>query len=86
MQDKLLNYFNGDDLASSVWLGKYAQENKTHYDQMHRRLAKEFARIENKYNSYEFRDNSLSKYGKIRKDLDEETIPYRYMIDNNLIN
>ena len=26
MQDKLLNYFNGDDLASSVWLGKYAQE------------------------------------------------------------
>ena len=23
---KLLNYFNGDDLASSVWLGKYAQE------------------------------------------------------------
>ena len=22
MQDKLLNYFNGDDLASSVWLGK----------------------------------------------------------------
>ena len=85
MQDKLLNYFNGDDLASSVWLGKYAQENETHYDQMHRRLAKEFARIENKYNSYEFRDNSLSKYGKIRKDLDEETIPYRYMIDNNLI-
>lgn len=26
MQDKLLNYFNEDDLASSVWLGKYAQE------------------------------------------------------------
>mgnify|MGYP003599662571 FL=1 len=26
MQDKLLNYFNEDDLASSVWLGKYAEE------------------------------------------------------------
>ena len=26
MQDKLLSYFNEDALASSVWLGKYAQE------------------------------------------------------------
>lgn len=50
MQDKLLSYFNGDDLASSVWKSKYAQENETHYDQMHKRLAKEFARVENKYN------------------------------------
>lgn len=47
-------YFNGDELASSVFLGKYAlkdnEENileKTPED-MHKRLAKEFARIESK--------------------------------------
>ena len=50
MQDKLLNYFNEDDLASSVWVGKYAQEGEETPDDMHKRLAKEFARVENKYN------------------------------------
>lgn len=47
-----LEYFNNDELATKVWIDKYAlrdnQENlleKTP-DDMHRRLAKEFARIE----------------------------------------
>lgn len=50
-----LSYFNGDELATSVWLTKYALRNKegkllekTPVD-MHHRLAKEFARIELKY-------------------------------------
>ncbi|TXT66060.1 MAG: hypothetical protein BAJALOKI3v1_50060 [Promethearchaeota archaeon] len=49
---KSTEYFNGDELAASVWLGKYAlQDNDGNLlenspDQMHRRLAKEFARIE----------------------------------------
>jgi ribonucleoside-diphosphate reductase alpha chain len=50
-----LNYFNGDELACSVWLGKYALRNdkgelleKTPTD-MHWRMAREFARIETKY-------------------------------------
>ena len=34
MQDKLLSYFNGDDLASSVWLGKYAQEGEETPDEL----------------------------------------------------
>ena len=77
--------FNGDELATNVWMSKYAQEGETHYDQMHKRLAKEFAIIERNYQITEPLKNSdlkthkdriekLSKYGKIRKNLDEETI------------
>jgi ribonucleoside-diphosphate reductase alpha chain len=49
MGSKLLKYFNGDELAANVWQGKYAQEGEETPDDMHKRLAKEFARIENKY-------------------------------------
>src|SRR3990167_3235478 len=53
--EKSLNYFNGDELASKVFADKYAlMDNDGDYkeltpDDMHRRLAKEFARIEKKY-------------------------------------
>lgn len=50
-----LVYFQGDSLAANVWIDKYALKDaegniyeKTP-DDMHRRLAKEFARIELKY-------------------------------------
>lgn len=50
-----LEYFNGDELAANTWVTKYALQSpegcyleKTPTD-MHRRLAKEFARIEGKY-------------------------------------
>jgi len=48
-------YFNGDELAASVWVNKYALKDsfgnlyEKSPDDMHRRLAKEFARIEQKY-------------------------------------
>lgn len=53
--DLAKQYFKGDDLAATVFLGKYAlkspkgdiEEPTPEY--MHRRLAKEFARIEAKY-------------------------------------
>ncbi len=50
-----IKYFKGDELAASVWIGKYAMKDslgnlyEKSPDQMHRRLAKEFARIEAKY-------------------------------------
>ncbi len=49
-----LKYFNGDELATNVWIDKYCLRNKNIYyeltpDDMHHRLAKEFARIEAKY-------------------------------------
>ena len=50
-----LKYFNGDELATNVWISKYALKDRegnlyelTPKD-MHKRLAKEFARIESKY-------------------------------------
>ncbi len=50
-----LGYFNGDELATEVFLGKYALRDgegnlvEASPTQMHKRLAKEFARIEAKY-------------------------------------
>ncbi len=56
-----LDYFRGDELAAGVFVGKYALKDldgnyyeKTPHD-MHRRLAAEFARVEQKY------PNSMSK-------------------------
>lgn len=93
--------FNGDELATNVWKSKYAQEGETHYDQMHKRLAKEFAKVELNYQITEPLKNSdlkthkdriekLSKYGKIRKNLDEETIynlfkDFKYIIPQGSI-
>ncbi len=48
-------YFNGDTLAANVWMNKYALKDsdgnfyELNPDHMHRRLAKEIARIDNKY-------------------------------------
>ena len=50
-----LEYFDGDELAANVFVSKYALSNsegeieETNPAQMHRRMAKEFARIEQKY-------------------------------------
>ena len=48
-------YFGGDELAASVWVNKYALKDsfgnlyEKNPDDMHRRLAREFARIDQKY-------------------------------------
>lgn len=50
-------YFNGDELAAKVWVDKYAlrdlQNNilEKSPDDMHRRLAKEFYKVESKYSN-----------------------------------
>lgn len=50
-----LQYFKGDTLAANVWIDKYALKDSEGNiyeltpNDMHRRLAKEFARIESKY-------------------------------------
>jgi ribonucleotide reductase alpha subunit len=54
MKDSI-SYFNGDELAAGIFVGKYALRDEDGNilesipDQMHRRLAKEFARIEANY-------------------------------------
>lgn len=97
--EKLLHYFNGDELAANVWQSKYALEGEETPDDMHRRLAKEFARIEKKYAKSDFlvygdknfRLDSLSEYGKTRIDtLDGEAIynlfkDFKYIIPQGSI-
>mgnify|MGYP004447075363 FL=1 len=69
VKEKTLEYFNGDELATNVWMTKYCLKDKQgNYmeltpDDMHRRLAKEFARIESKF------ENSLKEediYGLLK--------------------
>jgi ribonucleoside-diphosphate reductase alpha chain len=52
---KTLAYFNGDKLAAEVWISKYALKDNfgNIYEcspvEMHKRIASEFSRVENKY-------------------------------------
>jgi ribonucleoside-diphosphate reductase alpha chain len=73
--NKALDYFNGDKLALNVWETKYKQEGDITPDDMHKRMAKEFARVEAEYNSQGIPFYSdLSLYGKRRPHLNEESI------------
>jgi len=55
VRGETLEYFSGDELATNVFLTKYClRDNKGNFmertpDDMHRRLAKEFARMEDKF-------------------------------------
>ena len=99
--EKLLHYFNSDELAANVWQSKYAQEGEETPDDMHKRLAKEFARVELNYQlteplknsdleSHKNRLKKLSKYGQTRRNLDEEAIyhlfkDFKYVIPQGSI-
>ena len=53
--EESLKYFKGDELAASVWINKYAMKDsfgnlyEMSPEEMHKRIADEFARIESKY-------------------------------------
>lgn len=76
-----LRYFNGDDLAATTWLNKYALRDdkgqlveKSPAD-MHHRMAREFARIERSYAPVPpERMPLLSARGRERRMLDEARI------------
>jgi len=79
-------YFNGDELAGTTWMNKYAMKDhdgefvEQNPDDMHRRMAKEFGRIEADYKlKYNLNGSAkfLSKYGQEREDLTEEKV-YAY--------
>ena len=63
VEEATLDYFNQDRLAANVWMTKYALKNKEGEfvektpDDMHNRLASEFARMEEKFGG----KSSLSK-------------------------
>lgn len=88
-----MEYFGGDELAATTWMNKYAVKNergqfteKTPAD-MHRRMAREFGRMEQKFDQQaEGRPKSaLSAYGKRRTALSDQKIfdlfdRFRYVI------
>ena len=75
-----LDYFNGDELAATTWINKYClKDAKEGYlertpDEMHKRMAKEFGRIETNYIQKESSTTNLSPYGKKRKPLTTDNI------------
>lgn len=80
---KCLTYFGGDELAATTWISKYCMtNNEGEYleqspEDMHERMANEFARIELKYENYSTGKNNLeqlSSYGKKRSLLDKKKI------------
>lgn len=81
--DASLKYFDGDELAASTWVNKYCMKNdegkfaELSPDDMHRRMAREFARIEMDYKLKVHLNGSakyLSAYGQQREFLDEDKI------------
>lgn len=84
MTEKLIDYFCGDELAASTWLNKYAKRDaegnvlEETPDDMHHRLAKEFARIEQQYDEqHDARQQNAPDYSNHygnRKRLTEDRI------------
>jgi ribonucleoside-diphosphate reductase alpha chain len=76
----ILDYFNGNEIAANVWQNKYQAEGEITPDDMHKRLAKEFARMEEKFQKISTAElqppdwNNLSDYGRHRDELTEEAI------------
>ena len=72
-----LSYFNGDELAANVFTTKYALKTKdgkyleTNPDEMHKRIAKEFARIEAKFGG-----ESALNYNTIYEDIKD----FKYIV------
>ncbi|HET6244166.1 MAG: adenosylcobalamin-dependent ribonucleoside-diphosphate reductase [Bacteroidetes bacterium] len=81
--EKSIAYFDGDELAASTWINKYCMKDKEgNYleltpEDMHRRMAREFARKESEYRDKINLNGSaklLSAYGQKREFLSEEKI------------
>ena len=81
MDKELLDYFGGDELATKVWLDKYATEGETTPSDMHMRMAVQFAITEYIYvlESRNYINNeqieALSDYGQDSLLLNEEELP-----------
>jgi ribonucleoside-diphosphate reductase alpha chain len=76
------SYFEGDELAASTWMNKYAMKEGDYFleltpDDMHGGWPLNFARIEKKYeakNNAQRKSPGISSYGQSRATLDEQAI------------
>lgn len=74
---KLSDYYNGDDLPMNVWKGKYACPGEITPDDMHRRMANELARVIESRESLQAPRKQwklLSKFGQNHQTLDSDAI------------
>jgi len=68
VKEATLEYFDGDDLATNVFMTKYCLRDKKGRfvektpDDMHKRIAKEFARIENKFGGSSISEEEIYSY------------------------
>jgi ribonucleoside-diphosphate reductase alpha chain len=75
-----LSYFKDDELAATTWINKYALKNneglflERNPDDMHKRMAREFAKIEARYNPKKEKLQGQSDYGMRRSALTEKKI------------
>ncbi|MBL7965165.1 MAG: adenosylcobalamin-dependent ribonucleoside-diphosphate reductase [Flavobacteriales bacterium] len=74
-------YFHGDELAATTWVNKYALRDaegrlvEGSPADMHRRMAREFARVEARYAPLPAEKRELlSTFGQLRRPLDEQRI------------
>ena len=91
VREATLEYFNGDELATNVWITKYALKSKkgeyeeVSPDDMHRRIAKEFARIEKKFNAgHELDEEKIYGYLKDFKYIVPQGSPMMGIGNNNV--
>jgi ribonucleoside-diphosphate reductase alpha chain len=85
-----LKFFNGDDLAATTWINKYALTDpngnylEASPNDMHHRLAQAFYNADSQYGTLEDK-SKLSDYGQIRKRLSKDIIyklfkDFKYLI------
>jgi ribonucleoside-diphosphate reductase alpha chain len=86
-----LKYFDGDELAANVFTTKYALKTKkgeyleSTPDNLHKRLAKEFARIERKYEGQSLDEDTIYNHLKNFGEIVPQGSPM-YGIGNNEVN
>ena len=91
VRDVTIKYFNGDELAANVWMTKYAlKDNSGTFveqspDDMHQRLAKEFARIEEKFGGAALQEEEIFNLFKSFKYVVPQGSPMMG-IGNNFVN
>ena len=91
VKEATLEYFNGDELAMNVFMTKYCLRDKEGNfiektpDDMHRRLAKEFVRIEEKFEVNALSEDEIHSYFKNFKYIVPQGSPMMG-IGNNYVN
>jgi len=75
-----IEYFNGDELAASVWSSKYKQKGDETPKDLHARMSVELDRADEIHRLKEYNSGRLSEYGQKRDDMSVDK--YYELLDN----